>query len=299
LGFYSQAGYLNMTYTTLISTTDLNKNIENENWRIVDCRFDLVKAEKGPQMYEESHLPHAVYANLEEDLTGPVIEGTTGRHPLPELSEFTQVLSSWGVDDSIQVIAYDNLGGMIAARLWWMLRWLGHEKVAVLDGGWKKWIEERRPVNREIEVPATRRFVAREQLHLLANAEETAEATQNNQKCLLDARSADRYRGENETFDVKAGHIPNATSAPCMSNLSSNGCFSDQETLREHYSSLLNGVESKDTIVYCGSGITAAHDVLAILHAGLGDCKLYPGSWSHWITDPARPIAVGSSPAGE
>jgi len=288
-----------MTYTTLISTSDLNKNIANENWLIVDCRFNLMDAEKGPLMYEESHLPHAIYADLEKDLTGHVIEGTTGRHPLPELSDVSQLFSSWGIDDSVQVIAYDSLGGMIAARLWWMLRWLGHEKVAVLDGGWNKWIEERRPINQEVHEPAPKRFVAREQLHLLANAEDTAEAAQNDQKCLLDARSLDRYRGENETFDIKAGHIPNAISAPCMKNLANNGCFADQETLRNVYSSLLDGVESSDTIVYCGSGITAAHDVLAMLHAGLGDCKLYPGSWSHWITDPDRPIATGESPAGD
>lgn len=288
-----------MTYTTIISTSDLNKNIENEDWVIIDCRFDLMNAEKGPLMYEESHLLHAIYADLEKDLTGPVIAGTTGRHPLPEVSNISQLFSSWGVDDSVQVVVYDSLGGMIAARLWWMLRWLGHEKVAVLDGGWKKWTEERRPVVQEVQPQKTRHFVAREQIHLLANADEAAEASQNDQKCLLDARSVDRYRGENEIFDVKAGHIPGAISAPCMKNLTSDGCFADQETLRNTYSSLLNGIETRDTIVYCGSGITAAHDALALLHAGFGDCKLYPGSWSHWITDPDRPIAVGESPAGE
>jgi len=267
--------------------------MENENWLIIDCRFDLMNADKGPLMYSESHLPRAIYANLEEDLSGPVIEGKTGRHPLPALSEFSNLLTSWGVDASVQVIVYDNLGGMIAARLWWMLRWLGHEKVAVLDGGWKKWTDERRPINKEVPIAKPRQFVAKEQLHLLANAEEAAEASQNDQKCLLDARSEDRFRGENETFDVIAGHIPGAISAPCMRNLDSNGCFVDQETLRNIYSSLLNGVETRDTILYCGSGITAAHDVLAILHAGLGDCKLYPGSWSHWITDPNRPVATG------
>lgn len=282
-----------MAYTTLISTNDLNDNIESKDWLIVDCRSDFMDFAKGPLLYEESHLPRAIYANLEEDLSGPIIEGTTGRHPLPELSKVSQLFSKWGIDASVQVVAYDNMGGMVAARLWWMLRWLGHEKVAVLDGGWKKWVDERRPLNQAVEPCEARKFVVQEQLHLIANADEALEASTNTQKRLLDARSPDRFRGENEMFDVKAGHIPGAISAPCMKNLTSTGCFADQETLRELYRGLLNGIEAKDTILYCGSGITAAHDILAILHAGLGDCKLYPGSWSHWITDPDRPVATG------
>jgi len=182
---------------------------------------------------------------------------------------------------------------MIASRLWWMLRWLGHEKVAVLDGDWTKWVKEGRAVTDVIEEPVAKIFTANEQLHLLANADQTLEASQSQNQCLLDARPNDRFRGENENFDPVPGHIPGAISAPFMKNLASDGCFADQEALRQHYSALLNGVNTKDTIIYCGSGVTAAQDVLAMLHAGLGDCKLYPGSWSHWITDSNRPVAVG------
>ena len=282
-----------MTYTTLISTDDLSDHIDSENWLIIDCRSDFMDAEKGPVMFEESHLPHAIYANLEDDLSGVVIDGVTGRHPLPDLSDISPLLASWGVDETIQVVVYDSMGGMIASRLWWMLRWLGHDNVAVLDGGWNKWVNEKRPVTQDVHECIPRQFVAKEQLHLIANADDAGEAAKSDQQCLLDARSSDRFKGENEIFDAIAGHIPGAISAPCMKNLGSDGCFSDQETLRKQYSTLLNGIETKDTIIYCGSGITAAHDILAILHAGLGDCKLYPGSWSHWITDSDRPIAVG------
>lgn len=288
-----------MPYTSIISTDDLNKHIDSPDWLIIDCRFDLLNDDKGPLQFEESHLPHAIYANLETDLSGPIIPGTTGRHPLPELTPFCQLLSSWGIDESVQVVVYDDLRGMIAARLWWMLRWLGHEKVAVLDGGWSKWIAESRPVSSDIEPPTPRKFTANVKPNLLANADDTLAASQSDSQRLLDARAADRYRGENEKFDVIAGHIPGAISAPCMNNLAKDGCFADQETLRQRYTALFDGVDAKDVIVYCGSGVTAAHDILAILHAGLGDCKLYPGSWSHWITDANRAIAVGESPEGD
>lgn len=284
---------LTMPYTTLISVPDLARHLESPDWLVIDCRFDLANTELGRTAYRESHMPGAIYAHLDEDLSAPVIPGVTGRHPLPSIEKFAETLSRWGVDERVQVVAYDDKGGMFAARLWWMLRWTGHEKAAVLDGGWRLWLAAGHPVSADIPVRSPRTFTPKPLPHLEASVDEVVAALGNPAVRLLDARGADRFRGENETIDPKAGHIPGAVSAPFMENLAPDGLFLDQETLRTRFHALLGNTQASDTIVYCGSGVTATHNVLAMLHAGLGDARLYAGSWSHWITDPNRPIATG------
>ncbi|MEW5754821.1 MAG: sulfurtransferase [Pseudomonadota bacterium] len=282
-----------MPYTTLISIADLARHFEHPDWRIIDCRFDLADTTRGRTAYRAAHIPGAVYAHLDEDLSAPMIPGKTGRHPLPAQSDLVATLSHWGIDGRVQVVAYDDSGGPFAARLWWLLRWLGHEHVAVLDGGWRHWVAARLPVCDAQCAPVARSFTPQPRPYLAVDADDVLRALDDPAIKLLDARAADRYRGENETLDPKAGHIPGALSAPFMGNLDSAGRFLDQESLRARYRALLGATTAANTIAYCGSGVTAAHDILAMLHAGLGDARLYAGSWSHWITDPARPIETG------
>ncbi|GIV77249.1 sulfurtransferase [Litorilinea aerophila] len=286
-----------MPYTTLISTEELARHIGDPDWAIVDCRFSLQDTEQGRRHYLAAHIPGAVYAHLDEDLSGPIIPGQTGRHPLPAQATFVETLSRWGIDEGVQVVAYDDAGGMVASRLWWMLRWLGHEAVAVLDGGWLRWQREGRPVGRGSESRPARTFVPAPRPELLADVHEVLAALENPHVRLLDARSADRYRGENETLDARAGHIPGAISAPYAENLDAEGCFQSPEALRERFTRLLAGTPPEQAIFYCGSGVSAAHNLLALAHAGLGDARLYVGSWSDWINDPNRPIATGEEPS--
>lgn len=282
-----------MSYTSLISVDDLSRYLASPDWRIIDCRFNLMNTTQGRQDYLQSHIPGAVYAHLDEDLSGAVVPGVSGRHPLPAIDAFVAMLSRWGIDERVQVVVYDDNGGIFAARLWWMLRWLGHDKVAVLDGGWRHWLADDQSVDNDEPTIAATQFTPQRRDHLLADASDILADLAGDRHCLLDARGADRFRGENETLDPVAGHIPGAISAPFIGNLATDGRFLDQQALRARYRALLNGVQAAQTTVYCGSGVTAAHTILAMLHAGLGDARLYVGSWSHWITDPARPVAVG------
>lgn len=282
-----------MSYTTLISTEELSAHLEDPDWAIIDCRFSLADTALGRREYEQRHIAGAVYAHLDEDLSGPIIPGQTSRHPLPEIDAFAQTLSKWGIDEQAQVVAYDSLGGAIAARLWWMLRWLGHEAVAVLDGGWPRWEKEDRPAAGGVETRKPRRFTPHPRPELLVNAGQVQELRANPAYRLFDARSADRYRGENETLDPVAGHIPGALSLPFGDNLARDGAFLPVEELRARFEAQMSRVPAQHVVFYCGSGVTAAHNVLAMAHAGLGEAKLYAGSWSEWITHPERPVATG------
>ncbi len=280
-------------YTTLIAVDELFAHLNDPNWALVDCRFSLQDTQQGRRAYQLGHIPGAVYAHLDEDLSGPVVPGRTGRHPLPAPEAFAARLGRWGIGNTTQVVAYDDAGGAYAARLWWMLRWLGHEAVAVLDGGWPAWMAAGLPQRSGFETRPPTVFTARLRPELVATADEVMLRRLDPDWRVLDARGADRFRGENETLDPVAGHIPGAVSAPYAGNLAPDGRFHDAAGLRQRYQSLLGAVPAARTICYCGSGVTAAHDVLAILHAGLGEARLYPGSWSEWITDPTRPIATG------
>lgn len=280
-----------MSYTTIISTADLADHLDDPKWAVIDCRFSLQEPEQGRRAYEEGHIPGAVYAHLNEDLSGPIEAGKTSRHPLPEVAAFVETVSGWGIDAETQVVVYDDWGGAIAARLWWMLRWLGHENVAVLDGGWPAWTGEDRPTRSGVESRPRAEFVARPRPELLADAEEVARNIESGEFLLVDARAPERYYGMNETNDPIAGHIPRARNHFYAQNLHE-GRFLPPEDLKRLYGPLIGARPSQQVVFYCGSGVTATHNALAMLYAGMGESRLYPGSWSEWITDNTRPIAT-------
>ena len=279
-----------MTYTTLISTAELTQHLTDPDWAIIDCRFSLADPERGHRDYAQAHIAGAIYAHLNDDLAGPIIPGVTGRHPLPAIDFAVDKFSEWGISDRVQVVAYDDAGGAFAARLWWMLNWLGHAAVAVLDGGWPKWLSEGHETREGMAIRSSRHFVPRPRPELLSTTEEIESKMQNAECKLFDSRSAERYRGENETIDPIAGHIPGAISAPYPDNLNPDGTLRPTEELRLRFATLLRGTPADHATFYCGSGVTAAQNILALKHVGLGDATLYAGSWSEWITNPQRPI---------
>lgn len=274
-------------YNTLISCESLNSLINEPNVVIVDCRFSLADTESGRNDYTQSHIPGALYAHLDEDLSGEIIPGKTGRHPLPKVDDFVQKLSDWGIDESVQVVVYDQSHGGIAARLWWMLQWLGHEKVAVLEGGWKAWQDAAHPTDAEAVTPTSRNFVAKPNPALIVDANYVNKIKADPKHTLVDSRARERYTGEVEPIDPVPGHIPGASSAPFLENLEE-GHFLSKEALAERFKKIGSNNPAESTIFYCGSGVTACHNLLAFKHAGLGNAKLYPGSWSEWITNNER-----------
>jgi len=279
-------------FTTIISPNELADHIEDLQWLIVDCRFALSDPNAGYENYQTKHIPGAVYAHLNEDLSSPVIPGVTGRHPLPSPEHSAKVFGRLGIGPNTQVVVYDDMGGALAAsRLWWMLHWLGHEPAAVLDGGWQAWQQAGLPTHSGIETRQVQTFIPHPQDQFIANAEDVDIFRQSPTHRVLDARSADRFRGENETIDLIAGHILGAVNAPFAYNLTEEGNFGPADELRDYYQNLLGDTATDQVVVYCGSGVTAAHDILAIRIAGLGMARLYPGSWSEWITIAGRAIA--------
>jgi len=277
-------------YSTLVSPTIVQENLSNKNWRFFDCRFVLKKPDQKEAEFKVSHLPSASYINLKYDLSDPQILGKTGRHPLPAIEKLERQFSSWGINSSIQVIVYDDFSGAHAARFWWMLRWLGHDAVAVLNGGWNRWINENRPVSSEIISNESKVFKAITRNHWCVDAEQIMKNFGDSEVCILDARSAERFRGENETIDPVSGHIPGAKSVPFSKNLNEDGNWKSKSELYKMYLDLLGRSSVEKSISYCGSGITACHNILAMCHAGLGIPRLYPGSWSDWINNPKRPV---------
>lgn len=280
-----------MAYATLITSEELHYHGNDPAWAVVDCRFSLGDSELGRRSYLEAHVPGAVYAHLDEDLSAPVVPGKTGRHPLPSVAAFAHALSGWGIDQHVQVVAYDDSGGSIAARLWWMIRWMGHDMVAVLDGGFPAWLARGFETRSGVQSRPRRELEPRVRPALVADVGVVERIRSDAAHRLIDARGADRYRGENETIDPVAGHIPGAISLPYADNLRKDGTFRPPEELRARFASQIGDVPLDKVVCYCGSGVTAAHDLLAMAHGGLGDARLYPGSWSEWITDPARPVA--------
>ena len=256
-----------------------------QNCRIFDCRSALTDPEYGRTQYADQHLPGAIYADLNEDLSGPVNPGKTGRHPLPEKNAFVQQLRAWGVTNDDTIVAYDDDNGAFAARLWWMMRWLGHDAVYVLDGGFHAWQRAGRPLTSTATPTKIGDFKVRPAL----TREVLADDLTGFSGLLLDARDAARFRGETEPVDPIAGHIPGAINAPFTDNLE-DGRFKSPARLEELFAAL--GLkQATDVACYCGSGVTATHNILALKHAGFPEPALYPGSWSEWITDPDRPIA--------
>ncbi len=276
-----------MNYTSLIEAQTLHEYLGKENIVIIDCRFSLQDTEKGYQQYLAEHIPGAYYAHLDKDLSGAIIPGKTGRHPLPKADNLVALFSSWGIDEGKQVVVYDNKSGAIAARLWWLLRWLGHHSVAVLNGGWKIWNELGLPTDNKKPSPKAANFIAKEQQHLKVDASFVEKVRENEYYHLVDSRAARRYQGIEEPIDPVAGHIPGAINLSFMENVNDNGVFIEKEKLKNRFSNLK---EASKTVFYCGSGVTACHNILAYFHAGLGEALLYPGSWSEWITDENRPV---------
>lgn len=283
-----------MPYTVLISTDDLAPHLGDPDWVIIDCRFRLDNPAFGRQAYSEAHIPGAVYAHLNEDLSGPLVPGQTGRHPLPSIEEFNKTLSTWGIDERVQVVAYDDMGGMVAGRLWWMLRWLGHFNVAVLDGDFRHWQKEGRPVIGGGEQRSRRRFLPYPQPHMQVSRAAVIANLSDPQFQLFDSRDEKRYRGEPNPLDTISGHIPGAQSAFYGRNLAENGKFLPPEKLRERFAALLHDRPVEECVFYCGSGVSLHHNLLALEHAGFAPgARVYIGSWSDWTNDPTRPVATG------
>ncbi len=283
-----------MSYSTVIGAHELNSHLGDKDWAIVDCRFSLDDTERGLRDYIESHIPAAVYAHLDHDLSGKKIPAKTGRHPLPDLRSFVETLSSWGIGAGTQVVAYDDGNGAMAARLWWMLHWAGHPEAAVLDGGWKSWSSAGLPTRGGPEYRPLRHFEAHPSADAWLTTEQVQALAGNPNHVLLDARSAPRFRGEVEPIDPVAGHIPGAVSAPFEENLDNDGRLLPAETLRKRFEALTQSIPPEKVICYCGSGVSAAQNLLAMAYSGLGMGKLYVGSWSEWITGPERPVATGT-----
>jgi len=277
-------------HSSLISTQIAQDHLDNPEWCFFDCRYELTAPEKKKEEYSLSHIPGAVYVDMNKDLASTHVAGKTGRHPLPSVDNLALKFSAMGIDNSIQVAVYDDAGGSHAARFWWILRWLGHDAVTVIDGGWSSWIKEERPVSSEILIPVAKKFIALPRINWTVTADEIIKDFNKPETCVLDARSGQRFRGENEKLDPVAGHIPGANSAPFTENLDENGNWKSKSELRQKYEKLLQGCPPEKAVSYCGSGITACHNILAIYYAGLGDSRLYPGSWSEWITNPDRPV---------
>jgi thiosulfate/3-mercaptopyruvate sulfurtransferase len=281
-------------YTTLISATELASHIDDQDWVVVDCRHDLVNLAAGRDGYAVAHLPHAVFADMETELSGAKRgpDGALrGRHPLPERDAFIETLRRWGVNDTTQVVAYDAHGGMFAARLWWMLRWVGHEAVAVLDGGMAAWQAAGLPLSSDVPAKPRGAISARSPLVSMVGAADVLANIGSGERVVVDARAPDRFRGENETIDPVGGHIPGARNRFFKDNLTAEGRFKDPEELKAELARVIG--EPSKAVMQCGSGVTACHNLLALEVAGMRGAALYPGSWSEWCADPARPVATG------
>jgi thiosulfate/3-mercaptopyruvate sulfurtransferase len=276
----------------LVTAEELVAHGGDSGWRIFDCRHDLQNTEYGANAYAKGHIPGALFLHLDRDLSGEK-NGRNGRHPLPDPAVFARRMGECGVGPETQVVAYDNEGGIFASRLWWMLRWLGHDKVALLDGGLPGWRRAKQVLVTEVPVVSPVNFQPKPQ-PLTVDADFVQAKLQSSETLILDARAPERFTGEEETLDPVGGHIPGAVNRFYFDNLDDAGCyFKPAEELRAEYDTLLAGRNPARVVQQCGSGVTACHNLLAMEIAGLNGSKLYPGSWSEWCADSARPIATG------
>lgn len=286
---------MSASYTALIGARDLAERIHDQDWVLFDCRFDLANPDFGRDAYACGHIPGAFFMDLDEDLSGPK-NGRNGRHPLPDPAALAARLEACGVNNHTQVVAYDDAGGMYAARLWWMLRWLGHHRAAVLDGGLQAWVSDAQALSTDTpEARPTTFSLCLQPCRVDVNAVH-ANIGQSGM-LLIDARSPDRFRGENETLDPVGGHIPGAVNRFFRDNLDAHGRFRDSATLRAEFVALLGNRPPAEVVHQCGSGVTGCHNLLAMEAAGLTGSRLYAGSWSEWCADPSRPVETGSQQA--
>ncbi len=256
--------------------------------------FSLANVQWGLQEYAHGHVPGAVYADLNRDLSAPVVAGVTGRHPLPKEKDFLDWVERSGISHTTQVVAYDQGGGGIAARLWWLMRWIGHEAVAVLNGGWPAWRHSGLDEDTAVPSPVRTAYHPVHRQDLTVKTETIQHWCHDPKHAIVDSRDARRFTGEEETIDPVAGHIPGAVNIPFMDNVNPDGTWKSPEFLRSRFAQLVKDKGCADVAFYCGSGVTACQNVLAFKHAGLGDARLYPGSWSEWITDTTRGVDVGT-----
>lgn len=279
-------------YTTLIEVEDVFAHLHDPDWVIVDCRFDLTNVEWGFKDYQQGHIPGSVYAHLDHDCSAPPTPHT-GRHPLPSPQEFANTLERLGISNHSQVVALDTTGGSFAARFWWMLKWLGHSTVAVLNGGWNAWKSAGFPLAQGIETRPRGKFVPNPHPEKFITTTEMLNLLEKPDYKIIDARAPERHRGEFEPLDPVAGHIPGSVNRFHEKNLAHSGKLKSAEILRKEFTDLIGNTPTHQVIVYCGSGVTSCHHLLAMEYAGIQGAKLYAGSWSEWIRDLNRPIEVG------
>ena len=272
----------------LVSCEQLAAHLNDPDWRIVDCRHQLSDVGYGQRVYAEGHLPGAFFMHLDRDLSG-AMSGCNGRHPLPNPQVLAAKFGAIGISSRTQVVAYDDAEGMVSGRLWWMLRWLGHDNVAVLDGGFNRWVKEGRPLTRDIPVVLPTVFEV-EQRDWVVTADEVLANIALPELVVVDARGPDRFRGENETIDPVGGHIPGARNRFFRDNLDADGRFRPAAELRREFLELFAGTPPDKTVMQCGSGVSACHNLIALELAGLTGARLYAGSWSEWCSDSARPV---------
>jgi thiosulfate/3-mercaptopyruvate sulfurtransferase len=276
----------------VVGPDELAAHSGDPSWRIFDCRHDLRQTDYGEKAYAKGHIPGALFLHLDRDMSGQTT-GSNGRHPLPNPADFAAKMRACGVGADTRVVAYDNEGGIFASRLWWMLRWLGHDRVAVLDGGLAGWKRRRLPLEETAPVYPVGDFVAQPRGGLV-DADYVLAHLQAADMLLVDARSPERFQGEDETLDPVGGHIPGAVNRFYFDNLDDAGCFFKPiEELRAEFEELLAGRDPASVVQQCGSGVTACHNLLAMEIAGLHGSRLYPGSWSEWCADPSRPMVTG------
>ncbi len=283
-----------MAWQTLVTAEQVVDQLGDPRLLVFDCRYELQRPDAGREAYLRGHLPDAVHADLHCDLAAPTTP-TSGRHPLPSAQDFAARLRRWGVDDDSLLLAYDDATGMWASRFWWMTaKWLGHRHVAVMDGGLRRWLQLGLPTTTD---PAPARpagdFTARPDAGAHVDADTTQAAALDPRRLVLDARAAERYRGEVEPIDPVAGHVPGARNHPSSGVVDADGRFLPPAALAKAFTRTLGPVAPAATITMCGSGVTACHLLLAMEHAGLPGARLYPGSWSEWSRDPSRPVARG------
>lgn len=279
-------------FPLLVDCSTLQEHLDDPDWQVIDCRFRLDDPQAGRHAWKYSHIPGAMHADVESDLSGPVGAGT-GRHPLPSREQLADLFNLLGISNDSRVVAYDDTGGCFAARLWWLLRWMGHEKVALLDGGWTSWTEGAFPVSNRPPRIAEAEFIAHAPLVDIVRARDILAAINTGSLQLVDARAAERFSGEIEPLDPVAGHIPGAINRPFAENLDEAGHFLPAGELRERFA-----VGDPAMVVhYCGSGVTACHNLFAMDQAGLHGSRLYPGSWSEWVSDSTRPVAQAQEQA--
>lgn len=286
---------MNITgYTNITEPSDVLSELSNPDWIIVDCRFDLTNPDWGFKNYQLAHIPGAVYAHLDRDLSGKR-SAANGRHPLPTPEAFRKVAGSIGIDSTKQVVVYDTTGGSFAARLWWMLKYYGHNRAAVLNGGFQAWVDGGRPVENGVRTNPKVEFLGEPQPAMVATTAEMEEILSGGRFRIIDARASERFRGDVEPLDPVAGHIPGAVNRFHQTNLGPDGRLLSPASLRSEFLDLLAGTPPSQAVVYCGSGVTSCHHLLAMDAAGLPLARLYSGSWSEWIRDPGHAVALGEN----